>query len=127
MRSSIESNSYECHDVDVPRFVKKNRNRDAHTVDNPGARINSRLGANKQQIWKDFDSNQSYIINEGEQVKVQMDGSRQKKYYHYVTGKSNFPERKLKAEKTGDIMFAAQVPKHLNTNYEMLPVILAQL
>ena len=42
-------------DLDAPKFVSKQRNREVHTVE-PGVRKTSRLGG-AQQIWKDPDTN----------------------------------------------------------------------
>ena len=61
---------------------------------------------------------------EGSQRQVDQQGCPVKKYFNYVTGSSNFTTRQTQAEKTGNKLYAAEVPQSTNLNFEMLPGIL---
>ena len=92
----------------MPRFLnkKQQRNRQAATVE-PGPRIRSGL----QQIWKDQDTNRTYIINADDgSWRVDTAGNKVKNYYNNVTGISDFNKRNQQAQQRGKTLCEAKVP-----------------
>jgi len=51
-----------------------------------------------------------------------------KKYFNHITGRSDYNKRQQHARKSSELVTcAAEVPKHSKVEFEMLPLILAQV